>query len=270
MDELCAFYDYWNADTALMVFEWNGSGFEWTTPWRSGVGNWESPNTRPVAGDVDGDGTDEVCAVYDYWNADTALLVFEEGDSGLMWTTAWKSGAGTWEWLSTTPVAIDADGDGRDEMFYRYDQGSDRITLLCARPGMAWAPFPIWAKTAGGWDTAAFASRTSAFAMPTSITIRTNVTTTRIGRTPVLSGAVTPREMIGKNVVVYVQKPGSARWSYSSNRTVYSLGTGAAWLYKYYFKPRMAKGLYRFKAALSAPRGYAASTTRTTVSIRVR
>ncbi|HEX9094003.1 MAG TPA: hypothetical protein VF902_08470, partial [Coriobacteriia bacterium] len=68
-----------------------------------------------------------------------------------------------------------------------------------------------------------------------SITIQANATTTGIGRTPILSGSVTPSSAIGKNVVVYVRKPGRAYYSYSSNRTVYALGDGAAWQYKYYF-----------------------------------
>jgi Tol biopolymer transport system component len=112
-------------------------------------------------------------------------------------------------------------------------------------------------------------------AAPTAITIKTSTTTTYIGKTPVLSGTVYPAKMIGVNIVVYVQKPGSARWSYSSNRTVYDLNGSPAWQYKYYFKRGMAKGIYRFKAVAPAPgfassAGFATSTSPTTVSITLR
>jgi hypothetical protein len=109
----------------------------------------------------------------------------------------------------------------------------------------------------------------------TSITIKTNATSTYIGKTPILSGAVTPSAMIGRNIVVYVQKPGKSYWTYSSNRTVYSLNGSPSWQYKYYFKPGMAKGTYKFKAVAPAPGfassvGFATSTSPTTVLIRVR
>jgi FtsP/CotA-like multicopper oxidase with cupredoxin domain len=121
--------------------------------------------------------------------------------------------------------------------------------------------------------TVAFALRVADLA-PTSISIRTSAATTNVGRTAVLSGAVTPADMIGSNIVVYVKKPGKRYWSYSSNRTVYSLGGAPAWQYKYFFKPGMAKGIYYFKAAAPAPgfasaAGFAPSSS-SVISIRLR
>ena len=93
---------------------------------------------------------------------------------------------------------------------------------------------------------------------PTSITIKTTATTTYIGKSPSLSGAVTPDSMIGVNIVAYVMKAGKSYWSYSSNRTVYNLNGAPAWWYRYYFKPGMARGYYKFKARAPAP-GFASS-----------
>jgi hypothetical protein len=104
----------------------------------------------------------------------------------------------------------------------------------------------------------------------TSITIKTSATTTSVGKTPILSGAVTPTSMIGNNMVCYVMKPGSARWTYSSNRTVYALAGGAAWQYKYTFKKGMTKGIYKFKAVVPASSGFLTSTSIKTVSIRLK
>jgi hypothetical protein len=107
---------------------------------------------------------------------------------------------------------------------------------------------------------------------PTSVTIRTTATSARTGNVPILSGAVTPVGMIGRNMVVYVMKPGKSYWTYSSNRTVYRLSSGAAaWQYKYYFKSGMVKGVYRFKAVVPAyPGFFLASASPTMVSITLR
>ena len=43
----------------------------------------------------------------------------------------------------------------------------------------------------------------------------------------------------------------------------------AAWQYKYYFKPGMAKGYYVYKAVVPAWPGFLGSTTPNTVSIRL-
>jgi hypothetical protein len=104
----------------------------------------------------------------------------------------------------------------------------------------------------------------------TAVTIKTTATSARTGSIPILSGKVTPLDMIGRYMVVYVKKPGKKYWTYSSNRTVYLLGGGAAWQYKYYFKKGMKKGTYVFKAVVPAKTNFLTSTSPTTVSIRLR
>jgi hypothetical protein len=107
-------------------------------------------------------------------------------------------------------------------------------------------------------------------AVPTAISIKTNATTSKIGGVPILSGLVTPSGLVGKNIVVYVKKAGKSYWTYSSNRTVYSRYGIPSWQYKYYFKRGMNKGLYTYKAFVPAWPGYQASTSPTTVSVRVK
>jgi hypothetical protein len=103
----------------------------------------------------------------------------------------------------------------------------------------------------------------------TTISIKANATATKIGRIPILSGSVTPGTTIGKNTAVYVKKPGKRYWTYSSNRTVYSLGGSAAWQYKYYFKRGMTKGVYYFKAVAPEMPGALGSTS-SLISIRLK
>jgi hypothetical protein len=270
-DEICTFYDYGRSTTGLWVFKWNGSGFAPTEAARSAVGGWDWASTKPLAADLNGDGTDEVCTFYDYGESTTGLYVFLWDQSGVLLGRAWESAVGAWEWSRTRPVAADADGDGGDEVFSLYGDGDGESTLFCLRPEYSWVPFAIWSKAEGEWSGATLPLTTDRFVpLHTSITIRANAATTYIGRTVTLSGAVTPLGMIGRNIVAYVMKPGKRYWTYSSNRTTYSLAGKAAWLYKYYFKRGMAKGVYKFKAVVPPWPGFLTSTSPTIVSIRLR
>jgi hypothetical protein len=136
----------------------------------------------------------------------------------------------------------------------------------------ATSQFPDWLNVAyNAWKAGEdIPPPTDVVPVATSITIRTSATSARIGSVPVLSGAVTPAGMIGRNIVVYVKKPGKRYWSYSSNRTAYSLRGSGAWLYKYTFKRGMTKGVYLFKSSVLALPGFLASESPTTVSIRLR
>ena len=101
----------------------------------------------------------------------------------------------------------------------------------------------------------------------TAIDIRTTASTAHIGNKPTLAGNVGPnyvdwQPLLGKNMVVYVRKPGKSYFSYSSARTIYlesTLGAAAAWQYKCAFKWGMAKGVYRIKAVLPAYPGFVTS-----------
>ena len=101
-----------------------------------------------------------------------------------------------------------------------------------------------------------------------SLTIATSATSARVGSVFTLSGRLDPGDgMVGENMYVEVWKPVKARWSYSSNRTVYAGTAGAAlWQYKYTLKSGMAKGSYYFRADYA---GDADSSQRMSPSVRV-
>jgi hypothetical protein len=188
------------------------------------------------------------------WNG-----LFFSSDLGIHWTHA----SGVLGRIQSTALAY-ADADGHT-ILYAATTGGDASS--------AGASVKTAATAAGMVGAGIY--RYAQVVVPTSITIKTAATSTTIGRTVALSGRVTPTGMVGVNIVVYVQKPGSARWTYSSNRTAYSLGGAPAWLYKYYFKRGMAKGAYKFKAVAPAPgfassAGFGTSTSPTMVTIRVR
>ena len=181
-------------------------------------------------------------AVASYGSSATITLKPTDAVSGLDWTTWSLDGGSTWT-TGTTAVVTEL--------------GAYTLTFRSA-------------DLAGNVE----ATKTVAFSVldvqPTSITIKTNATTARTGSVPILSGVVTPFSLVGKNIVVYVKRPGKTYFSYSSNRTVYNRYGVASWQYKYYFKPGMAKGYYVFKASVPAYPGYLVSTSPTTVTIRLR
>jgi hypothetical protein len=133
----------------------------------------------------------------------------------------------------------------------------------------------FWGKDVAGnvetpHKTASFTISTAVVPVATSITIKAAASVTTIGKTVTLSGLCTPTpDMVGKNIVVMVKKPGKTYWTYSSNRTVYSASGVAAWLYKYNFKRGLAKGTYQFKAVVEASTEYVRSES-TIAKILVR
>lgn len=116
---------------------------------------------------------------------------------------------------------------------------------------------------AGTWSTAATASAAPApLTVPTKLTIARSLASVRLPAPFVLSGTLKPGAD-GDMVVAEVQKPGSARWSYSSARLVYG---GVNWWYRYIPKLR---GTYRFRARFDGGGGHMPSATGI-VSVLVR
>ena len=75
-----------------------------------------------------------------------------------------------------------------------------------------------------------------------TITISRSASSVYLPRPFVLSG-ILGGGIVGDPVAVYVKKPGSARWSYSSLRLVYD--ASSAWWYRY--TPKL-RGTYQFQA----------------------
>jgi sugar lactone lactonase YvrE len=100
-----------------------------------------------------------------------------------------------------------------------------------------------------------------------SITIGSSASAVTYPNPFVLSGVLKPGE-VGDACVVYVKKPGSRRWSYSSARLAYAAadGGGVKWWYRY--TPKL-KGTYSFHVKFAGDSGAPAATSRT-ISVVVR
>lgn len=62
--DLAVVYDYGNNTTGVFEFLSNGSSYVIKRVWKSSAGGWYWSRTRPVAGDVNGDGRDELVLEY--------------------------------------------------------------------------------------------------------------------------------------------------------------------------------------------------------------
>ncbi len=102
---------------------------------------------------------------------------------------------------------------------------------------------------------------------PTTITIGSDRSWVYARRTFVLSGVLEPGQ-VGDRCVVYVKRPWSGRWSYSSARLAYVAvaGGGARWWYRY--KPYL-HGTYSFFVRFDADVARLGSQSRV-IGVRVR
>ena len=139
--------------------------------------------------------------------------------------------------------------------------GASQAFIITANAGFHVASVLVDGSNAGAVTAYTFTNVTAAHTIaasfaadgpaPTSITIRTAATSTTIGKTVPLSGAVTPIAMIGVNIVVYVMKPGKTYWTYSSNRTVYNLGGTRGVAVQVLLQARHGEGLLQVQGARS-------------------
>lgn len=128
-DDVGAFYSYPNNQVKLWV--WPGraddAGFDVPTLWwDSGVGTWEYSHFQAAAGDVDGDGDDDVVQLYDYNSCSSATIVFTStGHSISGATRTWRSANNEFCWSRLSkPLIGDIDGDGKADVNAVYDLGN--------------------------------------------------------------------------------------------------------------------------------------------------
>ncbi len=155
-EDVAALFNYGGGNTGLWTFsaKADGTGFEAPVPkWYScpGCTYWE--NMKLVAGDFNGDGTDDVGFFYNYGSGNSGLWTFD-GPALNAPVPKWYSCAGCTSWENMKALAGDFDGDGRDDagFFYNYGGGNTGLWTLNG-PGLN-APVPKWYSCAGctSWE----------------------------------------------------------------------------------------------------------------------
>ncbi|WP_137994065.1 FG-GAP-like repeat-containing protein [Streptomyces vilmorinianum] len=136
-DDVVAWYDYADGHDALFTFLSDTRG-AFATPfsgWSAPTGSWTANNAKYVTGDFNGDGRDDLGALYRYSDTAVKLWLFTATPAGgFTAKQAWSSD--TWGALDRTGVhAGDFDGDGRDDvgLWYDYVDGHDAFQVLKGR-----------------------------------------------------------------------------------------------------------------------------------------
>lgn len=125
-DEVAAFYDYGSSDTGLHIWQSNTSveEFKWTSVWKSDDFDAQKIDNRVVAGDFDGDGKDEIAALYDYGNNKVGLFIWKESsDKSFTCKKLWESSVFDASRI-VDMVTGNYDEDGKDEIALIYDYGN--------------------------------------------------------------------------------------------------------------------------------------------------
>ncbi|GAA0762403.1 NlpC/P60 family protein [Clostridium sartagoforme] len=127
-DEIAAFYDYGNSTTKMHRFYESGGVYQSPTAWSSWTGkfNADSITGRVVSGDFNGDGKDEIVALYDYKDATVTMFQFSLNSDEQTFSdkSVWSSKSFTGDRV-TAMVAGDFDGDRKDEVLIFYDYGNN-------------------------------------------------------------------------------------------------------------------------------------------------
>ena len=159
-DDLAAWYDYSNGSDTLFTFIANvRGGFNAPFPsWTATAGNWYVENMKFVTGDFNGDGRDDLGAMYGYADGHITMFSFLTSPLGEFTNpiTSWSSA--TWgNWDRAYIQAGDYNGDGKDDIaaWYDYADGHDAIhTLISLANGTGGfkAPSQSWDVAAGNYN----------------------------------------------------------------------------------------------------------------------
>lgn len=153
--EVGAFYDYGSDLTKLWIFPGSAGSTAPTVVWDSGIGNWRGANMLELSGDFNGDGKNDVGALYDYGGGTTALFRLYGNGNNTFATpvSVWNSGPNSWVWANIKPTTGDFNGDNKTDVgaFYNYGSGNTSIWVFQGSTGQT-NPSKVWSSGAGNWE----------------------------------------------------------------------------------------------------------------------
>lgn len=137
------------SDSALVCWFSKGSGYrEGALAFRSDTWDWSK--TKLVAGDFNGDGVDELAALYSYGGTTVRMFVFDENDSGLEPREVFYSNQ--WNWSKTRLLSVR--NGVKSKIMAVYDYGKARTGIFVFEPGKngTLSAQKFFDSKEGGWD----------------------------------------------------------------------------------------------------------------------
>ncbi|MFE7778481.1 FG-GAP-like repeat-containing protein [Streptomyces sp. NPDC057445] len=157
-DDIALWYRYADGSDKLRTFTSTVTGGfnEPFISWESTGGAWERNQSRLVTGDFNGDGREDLGALYGYSDSTAKIWVFATNPAGGFTapTIWWESTS--FDWIRSQAHAGDFNGDGRDDiaMWYVYPDNTDKvhITTAVSTPTDAFGSSREALTVTGGWD----------------------------------------------------------------------------------------------------------------------
>ncbi|WP_405678830.1 FG-GAP-like repeat-containing protein [Streptomyces sp. NBC_00868] len=158
LSDMATVYDYGSDAIALYTLPGKADGGV-SAPvlgFNTGRGNWNYSHSQWVAGDFNGDGRDDLAALYGYSDGSNGLFTFlgnADGTFNSIGRSAYVA-PGNWSGSSAKIFAGDFNGDGRDDVGMMYDHGSCNTgthTFLAKADGTFNASFGSWKSGNGNW-----------------------------------------------------------------------------------------------------------------------
>jgi surface antigen len=146
-DDLVGIYDN-GGSISLWVFKSTGSSFT-VSKWYTS-GGWDIKRSKFLVGDVDGDGRDDVIAVYDYGDNTIGIWAFKSTGSGFVAKKMYT--CDFWTMAKSTFVAADVNGDNKDDVVGVYDTGSGFNMWIFKSTGTAMSASKVY--KSGSWNLA--------------------------------------------------------------------------------------------------------------------
>lgn len=153
LDDITALYDYGTATSRLWVFKSDGSTLTPSIVWYSGTGSYDASRAKISGGDYDGDGHDDIAALYDYDKSTSRIWLFKSDGAALSPSVAWSSGSGGFAAGRAAVTSGDYDGDGKTDMAVLYDYGAATARIWVFRSnGSILAPAVRWSSGTGAFN----------------------------------------------------------------------------------------------------------------------
>lgn len=158
-DDLAVWDAFADGRDKLRTFTSNAAGgFKAPTEsWAGDEGFWNAKRSKLVVGDFDGNGRDDLAAIYDYDGSSVKLWMWKSKPAGGFAEPVVSWSSTTWgDWARMGVVAGDFNGDRLDDVSVWYDaaDGSDSIRTLVSlatTQGAFTPPTVGWSGTAGSY-----------------------------------------------------------------------------------------------------------------------